>query len=415
MNDEWMNKLRQLADDYGPEPPADLPARISRELARRGVQSAGARVVTLRRWAVAAVAAAAVTVGVVFWMRPAGHRDLPAGTMVAQRGPAAKAAHRAGGGHGAVPGGAEALVASAPLTQVSRAVAKPVAAADIALAAGPPDVPTADETATTPPAATPAEASAGRDTVRRVRRSRFTDDAAPLLASADLPRDSRAWRVGAFYGSAGGSGAGPTASQEPPGDFSQASYADAGLPYDAAKLQAVRAPETDDPPTTTHEHHHQPLRVGLSVSRRLNARWSLQTGLVYSKLSSELVQEQRGVMQSTVRQRLHYVGLPLMASYSLWRTPHVNVYASAGGCVEQLVSGRQTEDHSDRSTRVSEHRPVFSLLATAGVEYLGTPRLSVFAEPGAACYLHNGSGVHSAYTDKPLGLHLNVGVRVTVK
>jgi hypothetical protein len=61
------------------------------------------------------------------------------------------------------------------------------------------------------------------------------------------------------------------------------------------------------------------------------------------------------------------VGVPLTASYSLWQTRKLNVYASADGMVEQLVSGRARtqETLADQrqpatTDKVSNHRPVFS-------------------------------------------------------
>lgn len=161
-------------------------------------------------------------------------------------------------------------------------------------------------------------------------------------------------------------------------------------------------------------HHAQPVKVGISVGYSLTDRWAVNTGVTYSYLSSDFTAD--GEPKQT--QKLHYVGIPLSASYSLLRSRKAEVYVTAGGEVEKLVKGTVSSEKtlsSDRDEKVKEHRPQFSAKAALGGAYHFTPALSVYAEPGVSYYFDNHSSVINVYKDRPTSFSLNVGVRYTVK
>ena len=171
-------------------------------------------------------------------------------------------------------------------------------------------------------------------------------------------------------------------------------------------------------PPVRHEKHHRPVKVGLSVQHRLDDRWSLETGLTYSRLSSDFTEEGMAYTETT-KQKLHYIGIPVSLTYSVWRGKNINVYVKAGGEVEKLVKGSATIIHtgeqggrSQRSADVHEQRPVFSTHAATGVEYQLGKTVGIYVEPGLDYHIKNGSGISSSYTDKPLNVNLNVGARI---
>lgn len=161
-------------------------------------------------------------------------------------------------------------------------------------------------------------------------------------------------------------------------------------------------------------HHAQPVKVGISVGYSLTDRWAVNTGVTYSYLSSDFTAD--GEPKQT--QKLHYVGIPLSASYSLLKSRKAEVYVTAGGEVEKLVKGTVSSENSlseNRNEKVKEHRPQFSAKAALGGAYHFTPALSVYAEPGVSYYFDNHSSVINVYKDRPTSFSLNVGVRYTVK
>jgi opacity protein-like surface antigen len=167
-------------------------------------------------------------------------------------------------------------------------------------------------------------------------------------------------------------------------------------------------------------HHHQPVKVGLSVRYRLNDKWSLQSGVTYSYLSSTIDHEDL-VSEGQTHQKLHYVGIPVTASYNLWGNRRFNVYVTAGGEIEKLVKGKRTDETykygkgtTTSKENVKESRPQFSATAAAGVEFKASKQFSIYVEPGASYYFDNGSDVDNYYKDKPFNFSLNVGLRMQV-
>lgn len=164
--------------------------------------------------------------------------------------------------------------------------------------------------------------------------------------------------------------------------------------------------------------HHTPLRLGLGLRYRLNDRWSILAGLTYTRLSADMEYDDL----STATQRLHYIGIPLQASYSLWSTKHAHAYASAGATVEKMVYGRRTttsqtygEKPKEESEPLSIHPLQLSANVAIGLEYAFVKDLSLYAEPGLSYYFDNGSTVPTLYQDKPLNFNINVGLRINIK
>lgn len=161
-----------------------------------------------------------------------------------------------------------------------------------------------------------------------------------------------------------------------------------------------------------HAHHHQPIRLGVSVRYGLDKRWSLESGLTYTYLVSDITHTVMGISYQ-IEQRLSYLGVPLNVNYLLWGTPHLNVYASAGGMVETMVKGKRKNEENDINERVG-HQPLqFSVQGAAGLEYMPGGNLSIYAEPGLAYHFANHGSIPTFYQDKPFSFNLNLGLRFT--
>lgn len=166
-------------------------------------------------------------------------------------------------------------------------------------------------------------------------------------------------------------------------------------------------------------HHRQPIRFGLSFRYALNDKWSIDAGLSYTMLTSDLSFSATHYY-AEVEQRLNYVGIPINVNYKLWSNRHFNVYASAGGIVEKMVKGKQhivvtNPSKSERDESVSIGPLQLSINGAIGAEYQFVDWLSIYAEPGLGYYFDNGSSVPTIYQDKPLNFNLNVGLRLNIK
>ena len=435
MNDKWMNDLKDLSGDFRKKAPEGLLDDIKQEMSRRGVvpasESKKAPVVPMKWWRrVAAVAALALATGVAIheWNREimppqptivetevepeinaesSDEKIVPVQEeQIAEATPTAFVKKRPG--HQNVPSGIIPLYTeeSQSAERTSEAVDDKTKEAEAQIK----DKHT-DEVAKT---AQDEPKNAVVETKTPDKVQNVTTHELEYLAMNTRPKHNShsqrtGWGVGAYYGGGGNfsmdmtSGSGEYAMMDDPVGTAPQNY------YDGEKAnEVVELPE---------EKHHKPLRFGLSVRYVLDERWSLLSGITYSYLNSDIYVVYGSTIQSA-EQKLHYLGVPLAASYSIWQNDHVNIYAVAGGEIEKLVKGKLVVDrgvnHKSYTESVKENRPVFSTSASAGIEYQTKKGVSLYAEPGASYHFDNGSGVHSAYTDKPWDFMINIGLRINI-
>jgi hypothetical protein len=172
-------------------------------------------------------------------------------------------------------------------------------------------------------------------------------------------------------------------------------------------------------PPRTNIKHRTPVSFGFSVSRALNTRFSLHTGLVYSLLISDW-EPQPSAYNKKTRQTLHFAGIPLSLSYRIAEWNRFQVYASSGALAEVNVAGRlrtryffndlQTGADSENQ-RMKEWQ--WSVNARAGVSYPLIPYIQAFAEIGAAYYFDSGSKIETIYSDKAFNISPQIGLRLS--
>ena len=191
---------------------------------------------------------------------------------------------------------------------------------------------------------------------------------------------------------------------------------------DDEKLLELNAVADMDKEKKTNIKHKTPISFGLSASKQLNNRLSLQTGLTYTMLTSDW--ETEGTYNNKTRQRLHFIGLPLSLTYRIAEWNRFNLYASAGAQTEVNIAGRervrsymvnpQTKesemfDSDSKNVRMKEWQ--WSVNVRAGVSYPLVRFVSAFAEAGAVYYFANGSDMETIYSDKPFNVNPQLGIR----
>ena len=173
-----------------------------------------------------------------------------------------------------------------------------------------------------------------------------------------------------------------------------------------------------NPKRVDFDHNH-PIKVGMSVKYCIDNRWSLSSGLTYSYLRSTFDYSEGKVSASGV-QKLHYVGIPLAASYNVLSGKNLKLYLTAGGEMQKLVSGNATMDGVNVPEGIKKHDireggMQWSLNAAAGLEYNIVDNLGIYLEPGVTHYIDNNSGVDNYYKYKPTNFSLNVGLRLSIR
>ena len=172
-------------------------------------------------------------------------------------------------------------------------------------------------------------------------------------------------------------------------------------------------------------YHNLPIRYGLSLRYRLNNRWGIESGLVYShhrsdihtSLPTDLKPELH--VTANIEQTLSYIGIPVNVSYQLWGSRYGNLYVTAGGMAEKMVKGRlhveKSEDWEEKTESVSIRPLQFSVNGAIGAEFNLSRWFSIYAEPGVGYYFDNGSNLPTYYRDKPFSFNLNVGLKFNIK
>lgn len=159
------------------------------------------------------------------------------------------------------------------------------------------------------------------------------------------------------------------------------------------------------------KHHSHPVSFGLTASYYLTDRIAVHSGLVYTSTSSEFVHISAN-SEVADNQELHYIGIPLSASYQIWGNRFLKTYVMAGGQADFNV--KAFVETEGTKTDIKKDNVQFSVGATVGVEFSPVPQLGIYAEPGIRYYLKNGSGIENFFKDKPLSLGLQFGLRVNI-
>ena len=159
------------------------------------------------------------------------------------------------------------------------------------------------------------------------------------------------------------------------------------------------------------QHHDHPISFGLTVSYPLTNRWTLSTGLVYTRLNSQFVNVLSGTLITT-DQRLDYLGVPLNVQYHVLKGKGWKAYASAGAQLDWNIKAKRNTEGVDVNAR-NDH-PQWSLAGGIGVEYDIIPLVGIYAEPGLRYYLKNDSKVDNFFKDQPFNWTLQIGIRLNL-
>lgn len=152
---------------------------------------------------------------------------------------------------------------------------------------------------------------------------------------------------------------------------------------------------------------------GLKISKQLNERISLETGLVYSSLTTTFKTPES---QSLNTLRLQYLGIPLNMKVSVMDiSPRIELYASAGVMAEKGLQAKLTktdESHADGNvSTISRIKGLqYSVSASAGISCHIHKSLCLYVEPHISHYFDNDQplSIRTAHRTIPT---VNTGLR----
>ena len=150
--------------------------------------------------------------------------------------------------------------------------------------------------------------------------------------------------------------------------------------------------------------HAVPLSLNASATLSFTDRWMITTGLRYTYLHSDITV--LGDL-SQYCQEIHYLGIPVKASWTFWRSSKLNSYISVGATIEFPISGSIAGKPLDVPYQWSAGMGI-------GLQYDITPHVGIYIEPELNRYFDNGGSVETIRSERPLTLTLPIGIRFSL-
>lgn len=167
--------------------------------------------------------------------------------------------------------------------------------------------------------------------------------------------------------------------------------------------------------------HKQPVRFGITAKYDIASQWAIETGFTYTYLTSDIYSGAEANNYQS-KQKLHYVGIPINAIFSIWKNKIISVYISGGGMGEYCVDGKLTTDYtinnvveSSADEKIRDHHILWSINSSLGFQYSFLPHCGVYIEPGVSHYFKDGSDIQTIYKEHPTDFSIKFGIRFSIK
>ncbi|GAA5091179.1 outer membrane beta-barrel protein [Chryseobacterium ginsengisoli] len=193
-----------------------------------------------------------------------------------------------------------------------------------------------------------------------------------------------------------------------------------GMDYEENPLMAILL-ANQDKKVDAKIKHKTPITFGASVFKNLGKRWSVGTGINYTKLSAELTSGSDNNFISS-EQNIHYVGIPVQINYNVIQKGAFTGYVTGGGIVEKVVSGDIKTKYivdgvvkENTKENISEKPVQVSVNTAVGLQLKVIKNIGIYAEPGIGYHFNDNSSLNTIYKEKPLNFNLKFGIRVLLE
>ena len=167
-----------------------------------------------------------------------------------------------------------------------------------------------------------------------------------------------------------------------------------------------------------NSHHSMPITWSLAIRYRLNNRFGLESGLSYSRLTSDFEMGSNG---NTIneQQTIHYLGIPVKGIYNIYSKRGWNLYGSLGVTTEiPVYSPLNTSYYLHGILEATDKTTIrapwqWSVGTGIGLQYNLTPNIGLFAEPSLQYYIPTGSNAETYRTEHPFTFSMPLGIRFT--
>ncbi|MFI3240834.1 MAG: outer membrane beta-barrel protein [Bacteroidales bacterium] len=171
--------------------------------------------------------------------------------------------------------------------------------------------------------------------------------------------------------------------------------------YNALSTQCKPAEISfDDIYNSSNITHHQPFGVGIRVERNLSNRFSVNSGVNYTLLLSDV--DMIG-NENLSTQQIHFIGVPIHANFRFIQYHNLSIYAGAGATIEYCISAKVG------SQLIDERDWHYSADINLGAEYTLTKWLGLYFEPSISHYFTR-TNLSSIRNQSPTTFNLHIGL-----
>lgn len=120
---------------------------------------------------------------------------------------------------------------------------------------------------------------------------------------------------------------------------------------------------------------------------------------------------------SEQKQKIHYLGIPLKASYKIWNTQRISIYTSAGVTFDISIRATSEKSYIENGKCISRINTTlypslqWSTSFGIGFQYHITPTIGIYAEPNLHYYFNNENSLNTIRTEQLFNITLPIGIR----
>lgn len=168
--------------------------------------------------------------------------------------------------------------------------------------------------------------------------------------------------------------------------------------------------------------HRQPISFGLTISKNITDKLSIETGIIYTYLSSKIKGKKPEKYRRADNQHFHYLGIPLTVNYTFAEWGKAEFYTSTGGMIQKDIAGKMKgnskvlnelgDKEAEFNEKISQDHVQLSINAAVGASYPLYKNLYVFTTVGGVYYFEANNEYKTIYSDKKLQLDIDLGLKV---
>lgn len=196
--------------------------------------------------------------------------------------------------------------------------------------------------------------------------------------------------------------------------------------YTMTQMQAYNEGKPVIPESKTN--HKQPVSFGVLTSYHITPRLQIETGLIYTYLSSETTNKSTN-FRTTDKVQFHYLGVPVNLNYKLLTFNKVDLFVTTGAMIEKDIDGKITVNKTlqnssnaiisstnsgytdNNSSNISQKNPQLSIVGGVGISYPLYKKTSLFGKIGGRYYIDANNEYKTYYSDEKFGLDMQLGIK----